>query len=490
MINARSFSKGREARVLLKSTPRQDLTPARFRLIMTEVTFVPVRRVPCRRWLPALVAGFAFAACSSDEPLPGEPQPAMGTAPMGAGTGAATSGGASGAAAAPSGTAGARAGVAGASAGRGGVAGRSSTGSAAAGGGAVSSAGMGAAAAGSMSAPAAGAAGTAEAGSGAAGTAAPTEPAGPVTWVPHSSWDCGMPDGIPPPESGEPAFEVTLPLAQIIDVGMTPLGKRQVAHSNEAAISGARLDGTFLEGGLNYDLELSNGVRETEDVHILRTGSGTPLYLRVCGVARGPGAGRVVAHFEAPSGGSESWLNEATLVGTRELDPAAKTLKLAFYEIKSPPMGERVMIEEPADVMVQGSWECKTGPTRQGEVQIQEDVLIGGSVAVGAVPAGSRNIIPITGGTFMGDSGMGDIIPGGGDFQLSAGGAFILDARYTLKASDGSYIIVRNCGPTDALIPVLETAIDSPNAWVNGAPFVSTVTVGVGRVYITLYKAS
>ncbi len=89
-----------------------------------------------------------------------------------------------------------------------------------------------------------------------------------------------------------------------------------------------------------------------------------------------------------------------------------------------------------------------------------ESVTLGASVSVGASKRGTRNIIPITGGTVTGGmllSGLsGSVLPGGADYQL-IGSTTVLDARYALSSKDGEVIVVRNCGPFGALIPVFET---------------------------------
>ncbi len=40
--------------------------------------------------------------------------------------------------------------------------------------------------------------------------------------MPHRSWPCGMPEGIPVPEGGVPVFEANIKLDQIYEVGKTP----------------------------------------------------------------------------------------------------------------------------------------------------------------------------------------------------------------------------------------------------------------------------
>ena len=75
------------------------------------------------------------------------------------------------------------------------------------------------------------------------------------------------------------------------------------------------------------------------------------------------------------------------------------------------------------------------------------EVLIGPAVDHGAVAGGRRRFIPITGGHFGGDEFSAIVLPGGGDWQtVSASGTISLEARYAIKADDGTIIRVTNQG--------------------------------------------
>ena len=134
------------------------------------------------------------------------------------------------------------------------------------------------------------------------------------------------------------------------------------------------------------------------------------------------------------------------------------------------------------------TWDCKTAAGTKGAVVYMESVGIGaGSVAVGASKRGTRNIIPITGGTTTGKIA-GSVLAGGADFQL-IGSSFVLDARYTLHTSDGELIVVRNCGPVGALVPVFETRKYGKYAWVNDNHWLSSDPTVVPRaVNLTIYE--
>ena len=68
-------------------------------------------------------------------------------------------------------------------------------------------------------------------------------------------------------------------------------------------------------------------------------------------------------------------------------------------------------------------------------------------VVVGAGAAGERRIVPILGGRVSGPRLEGDVLPGGADFQLiRPDGVAEIEARYTLRLSDGALVYVVNRG--------------------------------------------
>jgi Protein of unknown function (DUF3237) len=307
------------------------------------------------------------------------------------------------------------------------------------------------------------------------------------TLIPDPSWTCGMPDGIAPPTSGPLVFEADLTLGAVRDVGETQYGHRTLIEIKGGTVTGPKINGQFMNFGLDWQLALSNGVIEDEQVDVIQTDDGALIYVRNCGTSPGPGSEvRIVPDFEAPTGGNYAWLNSGQFVGTREFDAAGKTLRLMVYDVSAVALpADSVRVTDPAGVPDQ-TWDCKVAAGTKTTTVYMETVGIGSSVAVGASKRGTRNIIPITGGT---TSGMiqGSILAGGGDFQLLAN-AFELDARYTLQTSDGELIVVRNCGPLGALVPVFETRTDGGYAWVNANRWLSSDPgVGAGVVNLTIY---
>ena len=106
--------------------------------------------------------------------------------------------------------------------------------------------------------------------------------------IPHKSWPCGMAAGIPVPEPGVLVFEASLKLDQAYELGKTPYGQRNVFVFQEGTISGEKINGSVMPGGLDFQLDFSNGGMEIEEIFVLRTSDGKYIYLRSAGTAADP----------------------------------------------------------------------------------------------------------------------------------------------------------------------------------------------------------
>ena len=85
------------------------------------------------------------------------------------------------------------------------------------------------------------------------------------------------------------------------------------------------------------------------------------------------------------------------------------------------------------------------------------DVEVGPMRDLGPTPHGRRRIIPIHGGRAQGPRLAGEIIPGGADWQyVRSDGVVELEARYTMRTSDGIEIAVRNRGLRRAPAELME----------------------------------
>jgi Protein of unknown function (DUF3237) len=322
-----------------------------------------------------------------------------------------------------------------------------------------------------------------------ASASAPTGPgAEDATWVPDASWACGMPEGIPEPTKGELVFIATLELGDTHEFGTTQYGDRRLLDVTGGSFTGERLEGEVITGGLDLELALTNGTVEVEQIDILRTDDGALVLMRSCGIATADGStARVIPDFEVANNSAYAWLNDGEFAATRVVDAAQGTVELRVYDISAVDAGDTLIeFEDPVGVPNQ-PWNCSTETGQRGDSVFTENVTLGSSLSVGASKRGTRNIIPITGGTVSGGF-QGTVLPGGADYQILSGNA-VLDARYTLRNTAGDYVLVRNCGPIGALIPQFEAAVDGDLAFLNANTFLSSDPgTGGGGVSITFYE--
>ena len=279
--------------------------------------------------------------------------------------------------------------------------------------------------------------------------------------VPDKTWDCRMPGGIPNPESGAFIFEAQMKLDRLANLGTTPYGNRRVAVGLEGSVAGPKFSATVMTGALDFELTLSSGAIEVEDIFVFKTEDGKYIYSRSAGVGADAKDVRVVMDFEAPSGSAVEWLNNGKYVARRILNESAKTFTLRVYDISNVAIdinaANVTRIAKPVGAKPQ-PWDFrqKDPAEKQGQELIVESVGLSPSQRVGPSKRGTRNIIPITGGDISGRI-TGKVLAGGADYQnLSAPPA--IDARYLWQASDGEIIIVRNTtSAAGGLVPTFET---------------------------------
>jgi hypothetical protein len=76
----------------------------------------------------------------------------------------------------------------------------------------------------------------------------------------------------------------------------------------------------------------------------------------------------------------------------------------------------------------------------------QATVQVAAPLEFGRTPLGERRMVSILSGKFEGRLNA-EVVPGGADWQLiTEDGANYLEARYTLKTTDGALILVQNRG--------------------------------------------
>jgi hypothetical protein len=86
----------------------------------------------------------------------------------------------------------------------------------------------------------------------------------------------------------QPAFDVDAVVAAPIEVGDTPYGTRRMIPILSGRVSGARLSGRLLEGGVDYQLIRADGLAEIHARYIIETDAGGRVYVENTGIRHGP----------------------------------------------------------------------------------------------------------------------------------------------------------------------------------------------------------
>jgi len=315
--------------------------------------------------------------------------------------------------------------------------------------------------------------------------------------IPTSEWACGLPEGVPAPESGEQVLDLTLELEPTLELGDTPYGSRAIRITNDGTVSGD-VTGSVLVGGLDWELTLPSGARQLETRHVLRAGNGSLIYMRGCGIGTRD-ITRLVVTLEAPSGGANAALQDGLYIATREVSEGSAR----FVVYRVPALTPDALASEPSETIVRTDadralrpsvWNCsgpararppRTAPARRREHRRLARRGHDPKRLAQHHPDHRRHV-----------HGMGKreqpqwrSDPGGADFQVTPpGGSFEIEARYTLRGSDGTLVAVRNCGGVGGTVPEFEAPLGSPYAFLNDGQYLGTIGLAIGGVVISVFE--
>lgn len=137
----------------------------------------------------------------------------------------------------------------------------------------------------------------------------------------------------------------------------------------------------------------------------------------------------------------------------------------------------------------------------QAELVFKIEVLCDPPQMLGTRDGGRMLMIPITGGTVSGPKLNGEIIPGGADWAVVYPSHAQVEARYAIRAEDGTVIQVFNAGavpigeqgerPALPLTTPRFIAPNGPHGWLNHGVFVGTLDANpanMGVVRIGVFK--
>jgi Protein of unknown function (DUF3237) len=84
------------------------------------------------------------------------------------------------------------------------------------------------------------------------------------------------------------AFDVTAQVAAPIEIGETPLGARRLIPILDGTVSGPRLSGRLLPGGVDYQILRADGLADIHARYVIETTSGARVYVENTGIRHGP----------------------------------------------------------------------------------------------------------------------------------------------------------------------------------------------------------
>lgn len=155
-----------------------------------------------------------------------------------------------------------------------------------------------------------------------------------------------LPDIAPPPPL-LPMAQVVCDLDPVVSLGAAPLGERRYVALRGGTVRGPALNGTVLEGGVDWQILRGDGVLEIAAHYVILTDDGALVEVRSDGLrdgppavmarlARGEAVGRDEVYFRTVvrfATGAPQWLHLnrllAIAVGQRE----ALRVRLDFYRL-------------------------------------------------------------------------------------------------------------------------------------------------------------
>ena len=145
----------------------------------------------------------------------------------------------------------------------------------------------------------------------------------------------------------EHAFDASITLAPVKDLGDTPVGHRRIIDITGGTVSGPKLQGKILPGGADWQFIREDRVTYLDARYTIETADGALIYVSNQGYRHGPPEVierlikgepveddsyyfRCTPWFET-SAPQYDWLNRTIFVGTGGRDPDA--VRLSVFEV-------------------------------------------------------------------------------------------------------------------------------------------------------------
>lgn len=93
---------------------------------------------------------------------------------------------------------------------------------------------------------------------------------------------------LPPPPPLVPMTQVRCEVGELVTLGPAPHGERRYVPLGGGTVAGPELNGTIVEGGVDWQLHRADGVLEIAAHYVVRTGDGALVEVRSEGYRHGP----------------------------------------------------------------------------------------------------------------------------------------------------------------------------------------------------------
>jgi hypothetical protein len=152
-------------------------------------------------------------------------------------------------------------------------------------------------------------------------------------------WSAAAAQETPAP-AVEFAFEETVTLGKVVEVGKTVRGDRRIIPITGGHFEGPRIRGEVMPGGWDWQLTRADGCTDVKADYFLKTDDGVVINVvntgEICPGDKGaPAPVRTHPVFEPPLG-KYDWLGKRTFVGTLGMAQAkdGPAVLIRFYEVK------------------------------------------------------------------------------------------------------------------------------------------------------------
>jgi len=98
----------------------------------------------------------------------------------------------------------------------------------------------------------------------------------------------GAVPAFPPPPALLPLTQIRCEVGELVSLGQAPHGERRYVPLGGGSVRGPELNGTLVEGGVDWQLGRADGVLEIAAHYVIRADDGALIEIRSEGMRHGP----------------------------------------------------------------------------------------------------------------------------------------------------------------------------------------------------------